>query len=181
MNAGAGFGGFCFPKDLEAFLFISHKLGYDFELLSAVKNINEQQKKLVCQKIEDALWIIKGKTIGFLGLAFKPDTDDMRFAPSIDIINYLINAGAKIKAYDPVSMPKAKIILPKITYCPDVYTTAKNSDALVVITEWAEFKKLDFQKIKKIMRTPVLIDARNIYQPQKMKDAGFIYKSIGRV
>ncbi|MFH1259378.1 MAG: UDP-glucose/GDP-mannose dehydrogenase family protein [Elusimicrobiota bacterium] len=180
LNAGAGFGGFCFPKDLEAFLFISHKLGYNFELLSAVKNINEQQKKIVCQKIEEALWIIKGKTIGFLGLAFKPDTDDMRFAPSIEIINYLVKAGAKIKAYDPAAMPKAKSVLPKITYSPDAYTAAKNSDALVVITEWAEFKKLDFTRIKKIMRTPVLIDARNIYQPKKMQDAGFIYKSIGR-
>jgi UDPglucose 6-dehydrogenase len=180
LNAGIGFGGFCFPKDLEAFLWISRKLGYDFTMLEEVKKINESQKKLLVKKVEDALWIVKGKTIGILGLAFKPNTDDMRFAPSIDIIAMLQAKGARIKAYDPAAMEKAKQVLKNLMYAKNPYDVAKDADCLVVVTEWEEFKNLDLAKIKKLMRTPVVIDGRNLFEPEKMTDMEFIYKGMGR-
>ena len=183
LNAGIGFGGFCFPKDVEAFMWISSKLGYDFSLLRAAKEINENQKKLFVKKIEDTLWILKDKTIGILGLSFKPNTDDMRFAPSIDIINSLVREGAVIKAYDPAAMEKAmKILVPgsRITYVKNPYEAARDSDCLVILTEWEEFKKLELAKIKKLLRHPIIIDGRNIFEPEKMRKLGFTYKSIGR-
>jgi UDPglucose 6-dehydrogenase len=169
LNAGIGFGGFCFPKDLSAFIRISEKLGYDFQLLKAVEDINEDQKKF-----------INGKTIGVLGLAFKPNTDDMRFAPSVDIIASLQSMGAKIKAYDPHAMEKAKEIVKNVQFCEDVYSVCRKSDCLVVLTEWNEFKEIDLAKAKKLLHQPVIIDGRNIYDPVKMKDLGFRYFSIGR-
>ncbi|MDD5687458.1 MAG: UDP-glucose/GDP-mannose dehydrogenase family protein [Elusimicrobia bacterium] len=180
LNAGTGFGGFCFPKDLEAFFWISKKLGYDFELLKNVKVINEKQKQNLIKKIEDALWVIKGKTIGILGLAFKPNTDDMRFAPSIDIINMLQNEGAKIKAYDPQAGEKAKEVLKNVIYCKNPYDVAKNSDCLVIMTEWDEIRNVDLEKIKKLLKHPIIIDGRNVFEPETMRKLGFIYKSIGR-
>lgn len=180
LNAGIGFGGFCFPKDLEAFLWISKKLGYQFDLLKNVKEINENQKKSFVKKIEDALWVIKGKTIGILGLAFKPNTDDMRFAPSIDIINQLQSEGAKIKAFDPQAIEKAKEIFKNIIYCKNPYQVAKGSDCLAILTEWDEIKKIDLKKIKKLLKHPIIIDGRNIFDPEKMEKLGFLYKSIGR-
>jgi len=180
LNAGIGYGGFCFPKDAEAFIRISEKLGYDFKLLKAVQETNFAQRKLFVRKIEKALWVVKGKAIGVLGLAFKPDTDDMRFAPSISIINDLQGEGAEIKAYDPKAMQKAKEVLKGVEYCSSPYDAAKDSDALVIVTEWNEFKEIDFEKIKKIMRQPVVIDGRNIYDPAEMKRLGFKYTGIGR-
>src|SRR3989339_391937 len=180
LNAGIGFGGFCFPKDLEAFLWISKKLGYQFDLLKNVKEINENQKKNFIKKIEDTLWVMKGKTIGILGLAFKPNTDDMRFAPSIDIINKLQAEGAKIKAYDPKAVEKAKEILKNIIYCKNPYEVAKNSDCLVILTEWDEIRKIDLRKIKKLLKHPIIIDGRNIFEPKEIEEVGFIYRSIGR-
>ncbi len=183
LYAGAGFGGFCFPKDLEAFIKIAEKLGYDFKLLKAVKEINEDQKRIVIKKVVDTLWIVKDKTIGILGLAFKPNTDDMRFAPSIDVIKMLKDAGAKIKAFDPVSMDKAKDIKPvfdDVTFCNDPYETANGVDCLILMTEWSEFNALDMKRIKSIMKSPIIVDGRNVYQPDQMKTLGFIYKSIGR-
>ncbi|OGS19492.1 MAG: UDP-glucose 6-dehydrogenase [Elusimicrobia bacterium RIFOXYA2_FULL_50_26] len=179
LNAGIGFGGFCFPKDLEAFMWISKKLGYEFNLLNEVKAINEQQKKLMVKKIEDSLWILKNKTVGVLGLSFKPNTDDMRFAPSIDIIEALQAHGAKVQAYDPVAMEKAKPLL-KIKYCANAYAAAKGADCLVILTEWDEFRKLDLVKVKKLLKTPILVDGRNIYDPRQAEKLGFTYKSIGR-
>ena len=180
LNPGIGFGGFCFPKDLAAFIRISEKLGYNFELLKAVEHINEDQKKIFLKKIEDAIWNIKSKTIGVLGLAFKPNTDDMRFAPSVDIINALQSHGAKIKAFDPHAMTKAKEILKKVEYCKDSYSVCKGSDCLLILTEWDEFKELDLKKIKKLLNQPVVVDGRNIYDPKKMKALGFKYSSMGR-
>lgn len=180
LNAGIGYGGFCFPKDAEAFIRISEKLGYDFSLLKAVQEINKQQRKNFVRKIEKALWIVKGKTIGVLGLAFKPNTDDMRFAPSIDIINELLKEGARIKAYDPQAAEKAKNILSNIEYCSSAYDAASEADALVILTEWEEFKKLDLKKLKSIMRHNLVIDGRNIYNPMDMKKEGFSYISMGR-
>lgn len=180
LNAGCGYGGFCFPKDLEAFVRIAEKKGYDFQLLKAVKAINEDQKDLMVKKAEGALWNLKGKTIGILGLSFKPGTDDLRFAPSIDIIEKLKLQGAKICAFDPQAMKEARRILKNIKFCRDVYETAKDSDCLVILTEWDEFKKVDFKKIKKLLKQPVIIDGRNMYDPQKMKKLGFRYFGIGR-
>ncbi len=180
LNAGIGYGGFCFPKDAEAFIKISEKLGYDFKLLKAVQEINFAQRKNFVKKIEKALWVVKGKTIGVLGLAFKPNTDDMRFAPSIDIIAELQRDGAKIKVYDPKAMEKAKGILKDVEYCSNPYDVAKDSEALVVATEWSEFKELDLKKIKSLMKRPLIIDGRNIYNPEHMEKEGFAYISIGR-
>ncbi|MBS3105463.1 UDP-glucose/GDP-mannose dehydrogenase family protein [Candidatus Woesearchaeota archaeon] len=180
LDAGIGYGGFCFPKDAEAFIRISEKFGYDFSLLKAVQEINNNQRNHFVSKIEKALWIVKGKTIGILGLAFKPNTDDMRFAPSVDIITELQKEGAKIKAYDPKAMEKSKGILKNIEYCSNTYDAAKDADALVIVTEWDEFKEIDMKRIKSLMKHPLIIDGRNIYRLEDMKNDGFTYISIGR-
>ena len=180
LNAGVGYGGSCFPKDVDAFVRISEKSGYDFGLLREVRKVNEEQKASFVRLIEDKLWIVKNKVIGVLGLAFKPDTDDMRSAPSIDIINALQQEGAKIKAYDPVAMPNAKNIFKKIIYGKDPYDTAKGCDCLLLLTEWDEFKKLNFKKIGSVMKQPVLFDGRNLYHDKGLKDLGFEYHGIGR-
>ncbi|MBU1852616.1 MAG: UDP-glucose/GDP-mannose dehydrogenase family protein [Candidatus Omnitrophica bacterium] len=180
LKSGIGYGGSCFPKDVDAFVQISDKLGYDFGILKATRRVNEQQKALFVRKIEEALWIVKDKTIGVLGLSFKPQTDDMRSAPSIDIINSLKENGAKIKAYDPQAMKKAKTIFKGITFCNDPYQVAKNSDALAIVTEWHEFEVLDLRRIKKLMKNPLVVDGRNVFDPKKMKKLGFKYISIGR-
>ena len=180
LNAGCGFGGFCFPKDLEAFLWISKKLGADFEMLETVRIVNEQQKMHFVRKIEEALWIIQGKTVGVLGLAFKPNTDDMRFAPSTDIIPMLQERGAKIQAYDPIAMTNAKKVLKNVAFKNSVYETARGADCLVIVTEWPEFKKMDLKKIKSLLSHPTVVDGRNIFLPEQMKKMGFHYSSMGR-
>ena len=180
LQAGLGYGGSCFPKDLEAFITISEKLGYNFEILKAVKQTNDNQKKFVLQKIKDALWIIKDKNIAVLGLAFKPKTDDLRNAPAIDLINFLQQEGAKIRVYDPKAMEKAKKFLKKVVFCKDAYQAAKAADCLIVATEWDEFKQLDFSKLKKILKRPLIIDGRNIYDPKLLVKLGFTYIGIGR-
>ena len=180
LKAGIGYGGSCFPKDIDAFIWISEKLGYDFSLLKEVKKINERQRELFIKKIEDTLWILKDKKIGILGLSFKPNTDDIREAPSIYIIKMLKQKGAKIKAYDPKAMKKMEQIFPDIEYCENPYEVAKGSDCLVFLTEWDEFKNLDLKKVKRLLNQPIIIDGRNIFEPKKMERLGFIYKSIGR-
>jgi len=180
LNAGAGFGGNCFPKDLDAFIYIAESKGYNFELLKAVRKINHDQKKLLIKKMQDALWIIKGKTVAVLGLSFKPLTDDIRNSIAVEMVKLLQGEGALIKAYDPQAMEKAKQGLKGVKLCKDAYDAARNSDCILVMTEWDEFKKLDLKKVKNLLRQPVIIDSRNIYDPQKMKDLGFIYKCVGR-
>ncbi len=180
LNAGIGFGGFCFPKDLSAFIKISEKLGYDFGLLKEVERINAFQKQLLIKKINDNLWIVKGKTIAILGLAFKPDTDDIRFAPALEIIEALRAEGAEIRTYDPQAMKKAKQALKGVTFCETSYEAAKGADCLVIVTEWNEFKELDFKKIKKLLKQPLIIDGRNIYDPAALEKLGFKYVCIGR-
>lgn len=179
LSAGIGFGGFCFPKDLMAFRRIASKLGYEFGLLREVEKINEEMKMKFVDKIEDTLWNLNGKTIGILGLAFKPGTEDMRYAPSIDIIEALQKNGAKIKAYDPQAMEEAKHIFKGITYCKDMYEVAKDADCLCIVTEWKEFKNMDLKRVKKLLGSPVIIDGRNVFDRKKMKAMGFTYKSIG--
>jgi len=181
LNAGIGFGGSCFPKDLSAFIRIAEKTGYDFGMLKEVQKVNEYQKTLLIKKIESLLWNLPKKTIGFLGLSFKPDTDDIRSAPVLDIIGQLHREGAHIKVYDPQAMEKARAVLPKeVRFCKDAYEVAKNSDCLVLATEWNEFKELDFKRIKSLMKQPILVDGRNIYDPAEMKRIGFTYVGIGR-
>lgn len=180
LNAGVGYGGSCFPKDLDAFIDISEKLGYNFELLKSVRNINKEQKEVMLKKIKDCLWIIKNKTIGILGLSFKPNTDDIRNAPSLHIIKALQAQGACIKVYDPSAMMKAREVLAGVKFCKDSYDAAKGCDCLLIITEWDEFKELDFARIKKLLKRPVIIDGRNIYEPATMENFGFTYISIGR-
>jgi UDPglucose 6-dehydrogenase len=180
LHAGIGFGGFCFPKDLEAFHFISRRLGYDFDLLRIVKEINEEQRVQFVKKIESAVWILKDKTIGVLGIAFKPDTDDIRFAPSIDIIERLQTLGAKIKVYDPVAMRKAESVLKQVTYCKSAYEAAAGADCLALVTEWPEFRTLNFGRIKRSMTHPILMDGRNLYDGARMKALGFEYHGMGR-
>lgn len=180
LKSGIGYGGFCFPKDLDAFIRIADKLGYDFSILKAVRKVNDEQKAIFLKKIENELWVVKDKTIGVLGLAFKPNTDDMRFAPSVDIINSLTHIGAKIKAYDPQAMEKAKAVLKGIDFCKNPYEAAKDSDILLILTEWNEFKTMELGRIKRLLKNPLIIDGRNIFDPVKMKRLGFKYISIGR-
>lgn len=180
LNAGVGFGGFCFPKDLKAFIGISANLGYDFRLLKEVERINEEQISRAVKKLEALLWNLKDKKIGIFGLAFKPNTDDMRFAPSITIIRELQRQGATVKAYDPVAVEKAKEIMPHIEYCNSPYEAAREVDGIILVTEWDEFRNLDLKRIKNLMRQPVFLDGRNIYNPDEMKNCGFIYTGIGR-
>lgn len=180
LNAGIGYGGSCLPKDVNAFIHICDKLGYSFNLLREVRNINELQKEVLIQKTEKMLWNLKGKTIGVLGLSFKPDTDDIRSAPSLAIIAKFQESGCAIKAYDPKAMNKAKKVLHDVKFCKDAYDVAKGSHCLVILTEWNEFKELDFKKIKKLLNQAIIIDGRNIYDPVKMKQMGFHYTGIGR-
>jgi len=180
LHAGLGFGGFCFPKDLEAFHYISKKVGYDFHLLSAVKDINEGQRAHFIKKVQETLWIVKGKTIAVFGLAFKPNTDDVRFAPSIDIIEKLQAQGAKIRAYDPVAKDKAAALLKDVTFCKSAYEAASGADCIALVTEWPEFKALDWEKIKSRMSNALVIDGRNALDGHQMKAAGFEYRGMGR-
>jgi len=180
LEAGIGYGGFCFPKDLAAFIRISQRAGYDFELLKAVERINEKQRVNFVEKIKETLWILDGKTLGILGLSFKPNTDDLRFAPSVEIIPLLQKEGAKIKAFDPQAMESAKGVLSNVEYSENAYEVARDSDALIIITEWDEFKHLDLQKVKSLLKSPVIIDGRNIYKVEDLRGMGFNYVSVGR-
>ncbi len=182
LNAGIGYGGFCFPKDVEAFIRISEKNGYKFKILEEVQAVNKFQKENFVKTIEDALWNLNGKTIGVFGLAFKPNTDDMRFAPSIDIINALLKEGAKVKAFDPEAMERAKAILgDKIEYCKDMYAVSEGVDAVLFLTEWKQFVEIDLDKLKKLMKDVFVFDGRNIFDPIAMRAKGFKYESIGRL
>jgi UDPglucose 6-dehydrogenase len=180
LNAGLGYGGSCFPKDLSAFIRIAETLGYDFRLLKEVQRINADQIQHFLKKVHDTLWIVKDKTLGVLGLAFKPNTDDMRLAPSLEVIRPLQKEGARIRAYDPKAMDKAREVLPGVEFCDSPYTAAAGADGLIICTEWDEFRQLDLEKLRAIMSQPIVLDSRNLYDPQKMAELGFVYKSIGR-
>ena len=180
LSPGPGFGGSCFPKDVKALIAISKQHGYDFKLLEDVEEINKNAMKDIVKKTEKMLGDINGKTIGILGLSFKPDTDDMRDAPSITIISELVKSGAKIKAYDPIAIENARRIIKNIEYCKDPYEVAKGGDILLVLTEWNEFRQIDMGEIAKSMSNKFIIDARNIYVPEKLKKLGFTYQGVGR-
>jgi UDPglucose 6-dehydrogenase len=181
LQAGPGFGGSCFPKDTSAMADISRRFGYEFQIMEAVLRVNDDIKQRMVGKIIEALGgDVTGKSIGILGLAFKPETDDMRDSPTIPVIKGLQERGAKIRAYDPQAMENAKVFFDGIEYCDDAYETAKDADALVIATEWNEFRALNLTKIRRALRQPVVVDLRNVYDPKRMKSEGFRYSSVGR-
>ena len=181
LNAGIGFGGSCFPKDLSAFIKIAEQIGYDFKLLKEVQNINAGQMERFLKKITDTLWVLKDKKIGVLGLAFKQNTDDVRSSPAIDLCQRLLKDGATLRVHDPKAMDKARSLLPPdVTYVDDMNAVAEGCDALVVATEWDEFKQLDLARAKKGLTAPILFDGRNLFDPAEMEKLGWVYKSVGR-
>src|SRR3984957_5711060 len=180
LDASLGFGGSCFPKDLSAFIKISEQLGYNFGLLKEVQKINSDQMDRFIKKIQETLWVLRDKKIGVLGLAFKQNTDDIRPSPAIELCQRLLKEGATLRVHDPKAMEKAKSVLPTVTYVDDMNSVAEGCDALVIATEWPEFKKLDLERVRKTLTHPILFDGRNLFNVQEMEALGFIYKSIGR-
>jgi UDPglucose 6-dehydrogenase len=180
LDAGIGFGGSCFPKDVEALAHMAAVHGCHPQLLRAVMDINRDQRRQVVHKLREVLGNLDEKVIGVLGLAFKPNTDDMREAPSVELIHLLQSEGASIRAYDPVAAPNAGLYLHDVTLCDDAYEVAQSADALVVVTEWNEFKHLSLSRLKAVMRQPVIVDGRNLYDPEIMQDLGFVYRGVGR-
>jgi len=181
LNAGPGFGGSCFPKDTRALVKTALDHDVPLRIVEAVLAVNDNRKRAMARKVSSALGgNLRGKTIGLLGLTFKPDTDDMREAPSIPLVTGLLDLGAKVRAYDPAGMEQAKKELPDITYCEDPYAVARDADALVIVTEWRQFRALDLKRLKREMATPVMVDLRNIYRRDEMEELGFTYESVGR-
>ena len=181
LNAGVGYGGSCFPKDVSAFISIAEELGYDFDILKNVEKINRQAHELFLEKIGEALWVTRGKKIALWGLAFKPNTDDMRNAPSIPIVEKLHADGAVIQAYDPEARDTAKAVLgSKVKYVKDKYAALKGADALIIVTDWDDFKEPDWAKVEKLLNSPIIIDGRNMFEPKQMERRGFVYHSVGR-
>lgn len=181
LQAGPGFGGSCFPKDTLAVADIAKRYGYQFQIIEAVLRVNANIKQRMVQKVIDAFdGNVKGKTIGILGLAFKPETDDMRDSPTIPLIEGLQKGGARIQAYDPQAMGNSRRIFKDVSFCNDAYDTAKGADALVIATEWNEFRALKLERIKSLLKQPLIIDLRNVYDPHRMKAEGFTYISVGR-
>jgi UDPglucose 6-dehydrogenase len=180
LSAGLGFGGFCLPKDLQAFVHLAKRSGVDFSMLKEVERINRRRIDRFFEKIREALWVVRGKQMGVLGLAFKPNTDDIRFAPAVDLINRLVGEGARVRAYDPEAMEKARTVLPQIEYAESAYEAAQDSEALVIATEWDEFRTLDWEKMREAMARPLILDGRNLLSPCEMKKRGFEYRSFGR-
>ncbi|HEY6139927.1 MAG TPA: UDP-glucose/GDP-mannose dehydrogenase family protein [Thermoanaerobaculia bacterium] len=181
LQAGPGFGGSCFPKDTSALADIAKGHEYEFQLIEAVLRVNQAIKERMVVKVADALdGELRGKTIAILGLAFKPETDDMRDSPTITLIQGLQKQGALVRAYDPQAMENARTMFDNVTFCHDAYETATGADALVIATEWNEFRALNLDRVKKLLRRPVIVDLRNVYDPQRMKSEGFHYHSVGR-
>jgi UDPglucose 6-dehydrogenase len=178
---GVGYGGSCFPKDVKALMRFSADRKYEFKVLKAVEAVNESQKRLLVRKMEKYFKTLKGRTIALWGLAFKPKTDDMREAPAIPIVQDLLAKGARVHVYDPEAMEVARGIFgSKVSYAKESYDALRGADALAIVTEWQKFREPDFARMRKLMKSPVIFDGRNIYQPQQMKQHGFTYSSIGR-
>jgi UDPglucose 6-dehydrogenase len=180
LDAGLGYGGSCFPKDVKALAYMAAEKGRHPQLLNAVMDINNDRRPMAVSRLKEMIGELNGYTIGLLGLSFKPNTDDMRDAPSIDIAKSLQEEGAKVRAFDPVAMDVAKDLMPGVEMASDPYSMAEGCDALLVMTEWNEFKHLDLERIHDLMRQPALFDGRNIYEPEKMSSLGFIYRGFGR-
>ncbi|MCI0696961.1 UDP-glucose/GDP-mannose dehydrogenase family protein [candidate division KSB1 bacterium] len=180
LHPGPGYGGSCFPKDTRALLNIAKKNDYHFKIVEAAVEVNDQQRVRMLEKIKNAVGSLSGKIVAVLGLAFKPNTDDMREAPSIDIIAGLQKEGARIKAYDPIAMHEARKVLQDVEFAEDTYSAISGADALVFLTEWNQFRSLDLDKIKRLLKTPLIIDLRNIYDPPRIRESGFQYVAVGR-
>ncbi len=180
LNSGIGFGGYCFPKDLQAFVRIGEKLGCELALLKEVDRINRSRAELALHKLKDQLWIIKGKRIAVWGLAYKPNTDDVREAPAFSIIQLLLREGAEVRVYDPKAMENARAELQTVTFCQDPYEAAEQADAVILATEWQEFKSLDLSRVKALMKFPLLLDGRNFFAKETMCEIGFEYVGMGR-
>jgi UDPglucose 6-dehydrogenase len=178
---GVGYGGSCFPKDVKAMLHFARAAKYDFQILKSVEAVNEKQKVRLLEKLRTHFGSLKGTRLAIWGLAFKPRTDDMREAPAVPLINGLLAEGATVQAYDPEAMKVAKSIFgSKVTYADNSYAALTGADALVLVTEWNEFREPDFERMRKLMRAPVIFDGRNIYNPEQIRAQGFTYSSIGR-
>lgn len=183
LRPGIGYGGSCFPKDVAAFRSVADHLGIDFSLLTEVEKINLQQKKRFLSKVRSALWTLRGKKLAVLGLAFKGETDDIRESPAMDLVDLLLGEGCSIRAYDPAAMKRAQQEIAAgstLEYVEDAYTAAADADALLILTDWAEFARLDLKRLNTMMRYPIIVDGRNMYEPQTMLEHGFTYLSVGR-
>src|ERR1019366_3296030 len=183
LRPGIGYGGSCFPKDVAAFRSVAEQLGVDFNLLIEVENINAEQKKRFLSKVRSALWTLRAKRIGVLGLAFKGETDDIRESPAIDLVEMLLAEGCSIAAYDPAAMKRTAQELPagpRLRYVSDAYAAAADADALLILTDWSEFAALDLKRIQNLMRYPIVVDGRNLFDPNMMRELGFTYISVGR-
>ncbi len=180
LSPGIGFGGFCLPKDVQAFIRIAEKSGCDFTLLREVEKINQYRVEHFLEKIRRELWVVRGKKIALWGLAFKPNTDDIRFAPALALAKALIAEGAVVRAYDPQAMTKAGAVMPDIIYCSDVYDAARGADAILIATEWDEFRRVDWKRLLALVEQPLLIDGRNVLDPVEADRHGFHYVSVGR-
>ncbi len=180
LHAGPGFGGSCFPKDLAALVQTGERVGYQLEIASAAARVNAQQRQRMVEKIRGAVGGVKGKTLGLLGLSFKPNTNDLREAPALVIAQQLMKEGAVIRAYDPAALEEGSKLLPGIVPCKDAYDAAEGCDALIIVTEWNQFRNLDFDRLKTALRRPTLIDLRNVYDPARIAGFGFHYVSVGR-
>jgi UDPglucose 6-dehydrogenase len=180
LKAGLGFGGFCLPKDIQAFIKLADRAGVDFGLLKETERVNKQRIDQLLDKVKRALWVMRGKQIGVLGIAFKPNTDDIRLAPAIEVIRKLLAEGAVVRATDPEAMERARAVFPDLHYSTDAYEVAHGADALLVLTEWEQFRRLDWKRMHGEMARPLVIDGRNMLRPEDMKALGFEYMSFGR-
>jgi UDPglucose 6-dehydrogenase len=182
LNAGIGYGGSCFPKDVQAFHVVARQVNYDFGLLTEVMRINADQRRRFMKKVRSALWTLRRKRVGVLGLAFKGDTDDIRESPALSIVEELLKEGAQVQVFDPAAMDKAKSVLEgsDVVFAKDAYAAAAGCDALLILTEWREFAELDLEKLRNVLKHPIVVDGRNLYAPKRMADAGLMYHSIGR-
>jgi UDPglucose 6-dehydrogenase len=180
LRPGLGFGGFCLPKDIQAFMRLGARVGIDVALLNAVEGINQRRVESFMQKLHQALWVLKHKRVAVLGLSFKPDTDDIRFAPALKLIRHILEAGGEVRAYDPQAMERAKVELPTPTYCESAYEAAQGAEALIIATEWEQFRQLDWALIRENMSRPLILDGRNFLQGEAMRALGFEYYGVGR-
>lgn len=184
LKAGIGFGGYCFPKDLRAFIHLAQEQGVDFSLLKEVERINQRRIDVIVKKVQQILWIVPGKTIGVLGLSFKPGTDDIREAPSLKVVNRLLDEGATLRLYDPRAISNVRLALAgkdeRVTYCDSAYEAARGADTLLILTEWNEFRELNLARLRKLMSVPAIVDGRNVYDPDQVRKAGFEYVCIGK-
>lgn len=183
LSAGIGYGGSCFPKDVAAFRYVAERIGVDFGLLGEVEKINAEQKMRFFQKVRSALWTFRGKRIAALGLAFKGGTDDIRDSPALDIIRQLLREGCKVAAYDPAAMERTAEIFPaneSMQYASDPYEAAEGADALLILTDWSDFQRLDLSRLRSVLRYPIIVDGRNLFDPSRMAELGFTYTSVGR-